>query len=205
VTAVTVSTPPADAVALTKRRLPHRERGVLSLLAIGAVALLWLALDTPGLKLVVPGFARDKSETPVIANVVLDRGNAHARQPVSAGRAKPTRHTRVVRRESSSPSRAAVVVSALEPTAVPAPRTRPAPTTQQPQIRVQEGAPSSGAASPPASVDPAAQLPVAVPPTVDQGVATAVSTVTTAIPPTSDVTGAAQQVTSTIPDVPTLP
>jgi hypothetical protein len=203
VTAVTASTPPADAVALTKRHTPHRARGVLALAAVGGVVLLWLALEVPGLKLLVPGIASDKTETPVVADLVVERGNADAHSHVAAATATHTRHPRLGR--SSTRSTTAIAVSAPKATAAPAPRTPAGPTARPAQIRVQSAPPPGVPASPPpAPVAPPAQLPIAAPPTVNQVVTTAVSTVTTAAPTTSDVTAAVQQVTSTLPDAPTL-
>lgn len=193
-TAVTASTPPADVVASTKRHRRHRERGVLFLAAIAAVALLWLSLDAPGLKLVLPGVARDKAETPVVADLVLQPGRIDTPRPAATASAAPSGS---VRRTSGRTT--AIVAAAPATAAVPA----ATPTTQPPQVRVASVS-STPLSSPQVPAPPAVPAPVELPPAASPVISAVVSTVTAAVPATSDVTNATQQLTSTLPDVPTL-
>jgi len=210
VTAVTASTPPADAIAPTKRPRLHRERGVLSLAAIGVVSLLWLSLDAPGLKLVMPRIARGKTEPPVIANLAVQRA-ANSLWPLALDlppvAAAPKRRAHSKDRRGPSTGADAIVLRAT-PTA-PAPTTKPAlrtvllPTSQRLRISPAAPAPAATSSSPPATPSPPvapAPVPVELPPAASQVVTTAVSTGTAAVASsTSDVAAATQQVTSNLP------
>ena len=210
-TAVTASTPPADAIAPTKRHSLHRGRGVLPLAAIGVVSLLWLSLDAPGLKLVMPRTARGETETPVVANLALQR-DAKSLWPLALdlppAAAAPKRRAHSNDHRGASTGADAIVAiatpTAPAPTTKPAPRTPPLRTSQP--LQIGPASPTSEAtssSSPPATPAPPvapAQLPVELPPAVSQVVTTAVSTVTaTVASSTSDVAAATQQVTSKLP------
>jgi len=200
VTAVSASTPPADAFAPTERHHRLRERGVLSLAAIAAVALIWLSLDAPGVKLVMPGRARDGTETPVIANLALEHRGADARRPVSTSAATRRVHARKRHRHLTGAGTIVVSAPRTGTAAAPEPPVEAvAPTSQPPQISATPAA--QPAPPPPVSATPPgtpASVPVEPLPAMSEVVTTAVTDVTAAVPPGSGVTDSTQQATSSL-------
>jgi hypothetical protein len=205
VTAETESTPLTAADPSTKRHRPRLERGVLSLAAIGAVALMWLGLSVPGIRLAPPGVLRDATQTPVIAQLTVGRDAKQPRResrnhPPAAG--APASHAHTTRTDAGVSGTTAGAGPAPPPAPEPAPSPPAAPGIQPvvsgtPSAASTPEAPTASAPTPEPSSPP--QLTSAV----SQVLSTA-STIASAVPPASGVAAATQEVTSAVPVAPPL-